>query len=110
MTRTQPEPTRSVTPTAVLAIALPSLLLVVISSDMVTLVMPMIGSDFAVDKAQLAWVVTGYLIIFSIGIPFFGRVSDRFSLRRLFVPPLTFAVGGRPAPWRRPSSRSSSAG
>ncbi len=94
MTDTQTGPNRSVTTTAVLAIAVPALLLVVISSDMVTLVMPMIGSAFEVDKAQLAWVVTGYLIIFSIGIPFFGRISDRFSLHRLFVAALlTFAAG-----------------
>lgn len=94
MTRTRIRSVRAASPAAVLVIAVPSLLLMVISSDMVTLVMPTIGTVFDTSKAELAWVVTGYLLVFAVGIPFYGRVSDRFSLRRLFaVALITFAAG-----------------
>ncbi|MFC7620214.1 MFS transporter [Microlunatus sp. GCM10028923] len=78
----------------VLALVGPAMLLVVISSDMVTLVLPMIGTAYGTSKAELAWMVTGFLLTFSIGIPFYGRVADRFSLRNLYVGTLlVFAAG-----------------
>ncbi|GAB3743149.1 MFS transporter [Microlunatus parietis] len=89
--------TRTVRPrttAGVLAIVGPAMLLVVISSDMVTLVLPMIGSAYGVAKAELAWLVTGFLLTFSIGIPFYGRVADRFSLRSLYVGTLLVFAGG----------------
>ncbi|QVQ51239.1 MFS transporter [Spiractinospora alimapuensis] len=96
---------------SLLAVLLPAMLLVVVASDMVTLVLPVMGEDFGASEAQLAWVVTGFLLVFSIGIPLYGRISDRVGLRRLFLvalilyavgslicalaPSLTMLVGGR---------------
>lgn len=77
-----------------LAVLLPSMLVTVIASDMVNLVLPSIGEEFGATEAELAWVVTGFLLVFAVGIPFYGRVSDRVGLRRLFaVALLTYAVG-----------------
>ncbi|AXB43377.1 MFS transporter [Amycolatopsis albispora] len=76
------------TPTAtrgLLAVLLPSMLVTVIASDMVNLVLPSIGAEFDATEAELAWVVTGFLLVFSVGIPFYGRISDRAGLRQLFA-------------------------
>ncbi|MEV0622803.1 MFS transporter [Nonomuraea sp. NPDC050404] len=79
---------------ALLAVLLPAMLITVIASDMVNLVLPSIGAEFGASEAELAWVVTGFLLMFSIGIPLYGRVSDRVSLRRLFsFALLTYAAG-----------------
>ncbi|MGN9842244.1 MFS transporter [Nonomuraea sp. H19] len=79
---------------ALLAVLMSALLATVIASDMVNLVLPSIGAEFGASEAELAWVVTGFLLMFSIGIPFYGRISDRVSLRRLFgFALLTYAAG-----------------
>ncbi len=79
---------------SLLAVLLPSMLVTVIASDMVNLVLPSIGAEFGASEAELAWVVTGFLLVFAVGIPFYGRVSDRIGLRRLFAFALvTYAVG-----------------
>ncbi|MFD8938280.1 MFS transporter [Streptomyces sp. NPDC059578] len=77
-----------------LAVLMPAILVTVTASDMVNLMLPTIGSEFGASEAELAWVVTGFLLMFSVGIPLYGRISDRVSLRRLFAfALLTYAVG-----------------
>jgi MFS transporter, DHA2 family, metal-tetracycline-proton antiporter len=77
-----------------LAVLMPAVLITVIASDMVNLMLPSIGAEFRASEAELAWVVTGFLLMFSIGVPFYGRISDRVSLRRLFgFALLTYAAG-----------------
>jgi DHA2 family metal-tetracycline-proton antiporter-like MFS transporter len=79
---------------ALLSVLMPALLVTVVASDMVNLMLPSIGAEFGASEAELAWVVTGFLLMFSVGIPFYGRVSDRVSLRRLFAfALLTYAAG-----------------
>ncbi|RJL35286.1 MFS transporter [Bailinhaonella thermotolerans] len=82
-----PPPTRTGhtrSATALLAVLTPAMLATVIASDMANLMLPAIGERFGASEAELAWVVTGFLLMFSVGIPFYGRVSDRLSLRHLF--------------------------
>ncbi|RSM85682.1 MFS transporter [Kibdelosporangium aridum] len=77
-----------------LAVLMPAVLVTVIASDMVNLMLPSIGAEFGASEAELAWVVTGFLLTFSVGIPFYGRISDRVSLRRLFTfALLLYAIG-----------------
>ncbi|ALG11435.1 MFS transporter [Kibdelosporangium phytohabitans] len=79
---------------ALLAVLMPAVLVTVVASDMVNLMLPSIGAQFGASEAELAWVVTGFLLTFAVGIPFYGRVSDRVSLRRLFGFALvTYAAG-----------------
>ncbi|MFI9843501.1 MFS transporter [Nonomuraea sp. NPDC051941] len=79
---------------ALLAVLMPAMLATVVASDMVNLMLPSIGEEFGASEAELAWVVTGFLLMFSVGIPFYGRISDRVSLRRLFCFALvTYAAG-----------------
>lgn len=67
-----------------LAVLMPAVLVTVIASDMVNLMLPSIGAEFGAAEAELAWVVTGFLLVFAVGIPIYGRVSDRVGLRQLF--------------------------
>ncbi|TDC19408.1 MFS transporter [Streptomyces sp. 8K308] len=79
---------------ALLAVLMAAILVTVTASDMVNLMLPTIGAEFGASEAELAWVVTGFLLMFSIGIPLYGRISDRLSLRRLFAfALLTYAAG-----------------
>src|SRR2546423_4184472 len=79
---------------ALLAVLTPALLATVVASDMVNLMLPAIGAECGASEAELGWVVTGFLLMFSIGIPLYGRISDRVSLRRLFAfALLTYAAG-----------------
>jgi MFS transporter, DHA2 family, metal-tetracycline-proton antiporter len=85
---------RVVSAPALLAVLMPALLATVIASDMVNLMLPAIGAEFGASEAELAWVVTGFLLVFAIGIPLYGRISDRVSLRRLFgLALLIYAAG-----------------
>jgi MFS transporter, DHA2 family, metal-tetracycline-proton antiporter len=77
-----------------LAVLMPAVLVTVIASDMVNLMLPSIGAEFGASEAELAWVVTGFLLTFSVGIPIYGRISDRVSLKRLFTFALLFYALG----------------
>ncbi len=66
----------------------------VMAGTMVNVVVPAIGGDFGASEAQVGWVVTSHLLVFAVGVPLYGRVSDFYSLRRLFVAGLlVFAAG-----------------
>lgn len=66
----------------------------VLSGTMTNIALPLIGRDFNVEPARLGWLVTGYLLIFGISTPFYGRLAERFGVRRLFVVGLcVFSVG-----------------
>lgn len=66
----------------------------VLNTSMVNVVVPVIGEEFGASEGQVGWVITGYLLVYAVGIPLYGRVSDLFSLRTTFtLGLLTFAVG-----------------
>lgn len=87
-------PERTGRAAALLAVLMPAVLVTVVASDMVNLMLPSVGAEFGATEAELAWIVTGFLLVFSIGIPFYGRVSDRMSLRRLFSFALVIFAAG----------------
>jgi DHA2 family metal-tetracycline-proton antiporter-like MFS transporter/DHA2 family florfenicol/chloramphenicol resistance protein-like MFS transporter len=57
----------------------------VLNSSMVNVAVPLIREDFGASEAQVGWVITGYLLLYAIGIPLYGRASDLFSLRHAFA-------------------------
>ncbi|MFF8960278.1 MFS transporter [Streptomyces sp. NPDC014894] len=85
MTSTPTTTERTAPERALLAVLMSAILVTVAASDMVVLMLPAIGAEFGATEAELAWVVTGFLLVFSVGIPLYGRVSDRVGLRRLFA-------------------------
>ncbi|WP_212817611.1 MFS transporter [Polymorphospora rubra] len=77
-----------------LLVLVPAMLLIPITSDMVSLVLPSIADQFAASTAQVAWLVTGFLLACAVGIPIYGRMADRYGLRLLFTAALAaFAAG-----------------
>lgn len=61
---------------------------------MVNVVVPQIGEDFGAAQAQVGWVITSFLLSYAISIPLYGRASDLYSVRSLYVFGLAvFAVG-----------------
>ncbi len=77
-----------------MAVLAPAMLLVPISADMVSLLLPRIADQFDASTGQVAWVVTGFLLTCAIGIPLYGRVVDRVGLRRLFPVALGVLAAG----------------
>ena len=67
----------------------------VMTASMVNVMMPAMREEFGASEAQVGWVVTGFMLVLAIGVPLYGRISDFFSLRRLFsLALLVFAAGG----------------
>jgi MFS transporter, DHA2 family, metal-tetracycline-proton antiporter len=77
-----------------LAVLFSAVLVAITAGDMVVAVLPLVAEEFGASEALVGWVLTGYLLILSVGIPLYGRISDFFSLRRVFsVALLLFAAG-----------------
>lgn len=94
MTSLSDAPPTSVSLPRLMVVLVPAMLLIPIAADMVSLVLPLIANQFTASTGQVAWVVTGFLLMCAIGIPIYGRVADQFSLRSLFTIALTvFAIG-----------------
>lgn len=66
-----------------------------LTGSMVNVVIPTIRAEFGASAAQAGWVVTGFALAFAVSVPLYGRVSDLFGVRRVFVlGVLGFALGG----------------
>ena len=77
-----------------LAVVVTAVFVSVVAGTMVNVVVPVMGEDFGASEAQVGWVVTSHMLVFAVGVPLYGRISDFFSLRRLFsLGLLVFAVG-----------------
>jgi len=70
---------------ALLAVIISAILVSVMNQSLVNVVLPVIGSDFGVSPTLSGWVLTGYLLVFAVGIPLYGRVADLYSPRRTFA-------------------------
>lgn len=79
---------------AVLAVVCLALFFGVLNGSAVAVVLPEIGTDLAIDDADLSWVLSGFLLTYGVAIPFYGRLANRFGARNLFLIGVTvFAVG-----------------
>ncbi len=53
-----------------------------------------IAADLSVDTGQLGWIMTGFLLVFGIAIPCYGRLGDRYGAKPLFILGLSiFPIG-----------------
>ena len=79
--------TRGARPTAkgVLLMVCVALFFGVLNASAVVVVLPDIAADLSVDTGQLSWLMTGFLLIYGIAIPFYGRLADRYGARPLFL-------------------------
>ena len=69
----------------VLALALAAQILVVLDISVVNTALPSIGRDLGLNGAELAWVVTAYLMMSGGGLLFGGRIADLLSRKRVFL-------------------------
>ncbi len=77
-----------------LAVLIFAVFIAVLNTSMVNVSVPSIRGEFAASEGQVGWVITGYLLVYAVGIPLYGRVSDLFSLKWTFCLGLiVFAVG-----------------
>jgi len=78
-----------------LPVLVSAVVVAVMTASMVNVVIPIIAEDFGASEAQVGWVVTGFFLVLAIGVPLYGRISDFYSLRRVFaLGLLVFAAGG----------------
>ena len=57
----------------------------VLTASAVAVVLPDIAVDLSVDTGQLSWLMTGFLLIYAVAIPFYGRLADLYGARSLFL-------------------------
>ncbi len=57
----------------------------VLNASIVNVTLPTIGWDLGVDPGHLGWVITSYLLVYAVAIPFYGRLADLYGARRFFL-------------------------
>lgn len=62
-----------------------SVLVGAITADLVNPVLPLISKDLEASKSQVIWIVSGIALVLAIGVPIYGRISDFFELRKLYI-------------------------
>jgi EmrB/QacA subfamily drug resistance transporter len=66
----------------------------VLNASAVTVALPAIGEDLSVEPGVVGWLMTGFLLVYGVAIPFYGRLADSFGARRLFLLGVSlFSVG-----------------
>ncbi|QIN77336.1 MFS transporter [Rubrobacter marinus] len=79
---------------ALLAVVAFAVFVIVMNGSMTNVALPTIGDEFGATEAEAGWVITGYLLVFAVGVPLYGRLSDVYSVRRIFCVGLAgFALG-----------------
>ena len=79
---------------ALLAVVVLAVFVIVMNGSMTNVALPTIGEEFGASEAEAGWVITGYLLGFAVGIPLYGRLSDVYSLRKVFCAGLVaFTLG-----------------
>ncbi|WP_119071207.1 MFS transporter [Rubrobacter indicoceani] len=66
----------------------------VVNQTMVNVAVPPIRQDFGSSEAAVGWVNTGYLLVFALCVPIYGRLSDVMQTRKILLAGLVvFGVG-----------------
>ncbi len=78
----------------VMAVVAAAIFISVLQQTFVNVVVPDIRQDYGASQGQVGWVITGYLLVFAVGIPLYGRVADLYSLRKTFTLGLLGLVAG----------------
>lgn len=84
MSASRVEKDKGVSARLVMWVVAAAIFVAVLQQTFVNVVVPDIRQDFGASQGQVGWVITGYLLIFAVGIPLYGRVADLYSLRYTF--------------------------
>jgi DHA2 family metal-tetracycline-proton antiporter-like MFS transporter len=77
-----------------LIVVVTAILISVLNQTFVNVVVPDIRQDYGATQGQAGWVITGYLLVFAVGIPLYGRIADLYSLRYTFALGLLLLAAG----------------
>jgi len=78
----------------VLVTALIGTFLTVLNSSMVNIALPTLMEEFRLPLDVLTWIVTGYMLPYSVLMPIFGRLGDLYGRRYLFIAGMLVFVAG----------------
>ncbi|HZY94411.1 MAG TPA: DHA2 family efflux MFS transporter permease subunit [Candidatus Bathyarchaeia archaeon] len=78
----------------ILAVLSLSLAIIVLDSTIVIIVLPKIQADFRVDLKGLEWITSLYALIFGSFILTWGKLSDEYGRKRIFIGGITLFVLG----------------
>ncbi len=72
-------------PLGVLVVVCLAMLFGVLNSSAIVVVPPDIAADLDVSFTKLSWIMTGFLLVYGVAIPFYGRLADLHGARPLFI-------------------------
>jgi DHA2 family metal-tetracycline-proton antiporter-like MFS transporter len=72
-------------PLAALILICAAIFFGVLNASAVAVVLPLMGADLGVAPSNLSWVMTVFLLVYGVAIPFFGRLADLFGARRMLL-------------------------
>lgn len=81
-------------PGRVLAVVCATAFFGVLNASAVTVILPEMGQTYAVEPGPLGWVMSIFLLTYGVAIPVYGRLSDRFGARRLYLMGMGLFGGG----------------
>jgi DHA2 family metal-tetracycline-proton antiporter-like MFS transporter len=66
----------------------------VMNATMFNVALPEIAAEYRLSPSSVSWIVTGYSLLFALGSLLFGKLADKYPLKRLItIGVLVFAAG-----------------
>lgn len=81
-------------PNKILAVVCAAAFFGVLNASAVTVVLPAMGEAFDASAGGLGWVMSLFLLTYGVAIPLYGRLSDRYGVRTLYLFGLALFGGG----------------
>lgn len=78
----------------VLAIVCVTVFFSALNASAITIILPLMSSEYAINPGQASWIISIYFLVYGVAIPFYGRLSTRFGVRRLFLIGISFYTLG----------------
>ncbi|WP_145330690.1 MFS transporter [Paenibacillus xylanexedens] len=79
---------------ALLRVLVFTLIISVMNGMMFNVVLPVIGDQFERSASETSWIITGYLIVYAVGTVTYGKLTDRYSIKRLITFGLLLLAAG----------------
>ena len=72
--------TKAANATGILLIVCVAIFFGVLNASALGVVLPDIADDLSVSTGQISWLMTGFLLVYGVAIPFYGRLADLLEL------------------------------
>jgi MFS family permease len=57
----------------------------VLNASAIGVLLPQIATDLGIGTGKVSWLMTGFLLVYGVAIPFYGRIADMYGAPRLFM-------------------------